>query len=126
MKPKAVIYARANTSHQVKSKNSLAGQIENCMSFAKEKDLDVIGIYQDEVSGRTRMADRPSGSKLCLAIDLREIDVVIVSRLDRLSRDVKDLLATIQNWSKQGIAIYVLNEGQLLSEFASRLNPLVK
>ena len=117
MTKRAAIYARVNTVEQIEGKYSLQGQIESCKQFAAANGFNVVDIFQDEISGKTRFIDRPAGLKLYLAIEVGLIDVVIVDRVGRLSRDVLDYVATVQIWSQYGVEIYVLDVGRVTTEF---------
>ena len=46
----------------------------------------------------------------------RDVDAVIVHQVDRLSRDIVDLLVTVQSWLRAGIEIYAGDVGQIESE----------
>lgn len=61
-------------------------------------------IYEDQASGKK--GDRP-GLASCLKA-LREEDTLIVWKLDRLGRDLKHLVNTVQNLSKNNIGFKVL------------------
>lgn len=52
---------------------------------------------------------------------LKAGDVVIVAKLDRLGRDVLDVVATVQELTKKGIVLDVLGLGRLDSSAQSRL-----
>jgi len=120
MTKRAAIYARVNTVKQIESKYSLEGQIESCKQFAAENGFNVVDIFQDEISGKTRFIDRPAGLKLYLAIEVGLVDIVIVDRVYRLSRDVLDYVTTVQAWSQEGVEIYVLDVGRVTTEFGIR------
>jgi len=111
MTQRAAIYVRVNKSNQVEGRDSLSRQIESCTTFALESGFDVVGIYQDAISGRVPVLDRPQGLELYLAIQARLINAVIVYRFDRLSRDVVDFLTTVRDWSQEGVEIYGLDQG---------------
>ena len=61
-------------------------------------------IYQDEVSGKRD--DRP-GLAACLKA-LREGDILVVWKLDRLGRDLRHLVNTAQDLAERGIGFKVL------------------
>jgi site-specific DNA recombinase len=46
----------------------------------------------------------------------REVDAVIVYQVDRLSRDIVNLLATVQTWLRAGVEVYSLDVGKIESE----------
>ena len=126
MTQRAAIYVRVNKSNQVESRSSLSRQIESCTTVALESGFNVVGIYQDAISGRVPMVDRPAGLELYLAIEARLIDVVIIYRMDRLSRDVFDFLTTVRDWSQAGIEIYALEIGQITNEWAANVKTIFK
>jgi len=61
-------------------------------------------IYQDEASGKRD--DRP-GLAACLKA-LREGDILVVWKLDRLGRDLRHLVNTAQDLAERGIGFKVL------------------
>ena len=64
-------------------------------------------------------AQRQAREKLLEAARRREIDVVLVWRLDRWGRSVTDLLATLQELNHLGVRLRRLNRG-IGSDHASR------
>ncbi|MEL6773240.1 MAG: recombinase family protein, partial [Pseudomonadota bacterium] len=61
-------------------------------------------IYEDRVSGKK---DSRPGLEACLKA-LREGDVLVVWKLDRLGRDLRHLVNTVQDLSERGIGLRVL------------------
>jgi site-specific DNA recombinase len=116
MNKPAAIYARVSTDDQAERGYSLPSQIEACMKFANQKGFDLSAVYQDDISGAKPIGARPNGYELQRAIDARQIKVVIVYCVDRLSRDIVDLLTTVREWLRAGIEIYTLDVGQVTSE----------
>ncbi|MEE3019901.1 MAG: recombinase family protein [Bacteroidota bacterium] len=85
---KAVIYVRCSTQRQAKSGLGLEDQRERCLSFCKERGVEVIGIYVDEgVSGKVEPDKRPYLSQ-ALQVARQEGAKIVVAKLDRLSREV--------------------------------------
>jgi DNA invertase Pin-like site-specific DNA recombinase len=66
--------------------------------------VDLRQIYEDAASGRRE--DRP-GLAACLKA-LREGDTLVVWKLDRLGRDLRHLVNTVDDLAKQGIGFKVL------------------
>ena len=100
----AAIYARVSTDDQAERGYSLPSQIEACRKFAEQKGLQVAAVYADDISGAMPISDRPEGERLRQAIETRLIRAVIVYQVDRLSRDIVDLLTTVRDWLRTGIA----------------------
>src|SRR5215211_1110190 len=116
MNKQAAIYVRVSTDDQAERGYSLPSQIEACQQFAWQRGFDVVAIYQDDISGAKPITNRPEGGELQNAINARQINTVIIYQVDRLSRDIVDLLATVRDWLRAGIEIYALDVGQVTSE----------
>lgn len=116
MTKQAAVYARVSTDDQAERGYSLPSQIEACKQFAISKDLEIAAVHADDISGALPFVDRPEGEQLQDAIDAKLINAVIVYQVDRLSRDIVDLLTTVRDWLRAGIEIYSLDVGQITSE----------
>ena len=69
-----------------------------------EAGVEAASIYEDEVSGKK---DSRPGLDACLKT-LRKGDILVVWKLDRLGRDLKHLVNTVQDLSDRGIGLRVL------------------
>jgi len=93
---KAVGYVRVSTDEQAKEGISLAAQSESIKSFCRAKDWDLMEIIRDE--GLTAKDLRRAGiRKLIAMIKARTFDVVVIYRLDRLTRNIRDLGYLVQD-----------------------------
>lgn len=89
---KAALYIRVSTQEQVEN-YSIGSQQERLEAYCKSKGWIVRETYIDPgFSGST--LDRPALQRLLL--DMNEIDVVVVYKLDRLSRSQRDTLELIE------------------------------
>lgn len=99
-------YVRVSTQEQVRSGVSLRQQQDAISAFVQEKynrEVDEFFI-DDGVSGTRPILERPGSKDLTDAID--EYDVVICTRLDRLSRTANDLLNTIPHLEDAGVTLF--------------------
>jgi len=76
----------------------------------------VVAEFRDDHSGAIPVVERPQGKQLAEMIKFREVDAVVVHQVDRLSRDIVDLLATVRNWLRVGAEVYALDVGKIESE----------
>ena len=83
----AIIYRRVSTSEQGKSGLGLDAQAETLKRFFVAEGFEMVGEYQDVASGKLALDSRP-GLAAALADAHKRKCPVIVSKLDRLSRDV--------------------------------------
>ncbi|MBD8589177.1 recombinase family protein [Peribacillus simplex] len=89
---KAALYIRVSTREQVEN-YSIEVQKERLEAFCKAKGWDIYNIYIDGgFSGST--LNRPDLQRMIK--DLKNIDVVLVYKLDRLSRSQKNTLELIE------------------------------
>ncbi len=87
---RAFVYCRVSTDEQSQDdRYSLALQEERCRDYAKHKGWQVATVRKDVGSGKD--AERPGYQELLADVRAGAIDVVITYRLDRLSRNVRDV-----------------------------------
>jgi DNA invertase Pin-like site-specific DNA recombinase len=85
----AVAYIRVSTGKQAKSGLGLEAQIENIRSFAKAEGYKIAGSFEEHESGKGADAlDRRPQLAAAIKAAKKAGGPVIVSKLDRLSRDV--------------------------------------
>nr|WP_184377027.1 recombinase family protein [Rhizobium sp. BK619] len=85
---KFVIYTRVSTKEQGKSGLGLEAQERDIATFLEMHQGEVIGCFSDVQSGAD--IERPEFQK-ALKLVMKEKAVLLVSKLDRLSRDVADI-----------------------------------
>lgn len=94
---RVAIYARVSTQEQAENGNSLEFQIEKLKAYCQLHEYKVVGEYVDAgVSGAK--SERPALNKLKKDID--KIDIVLIYKLDRLSRSIKDTMNLIEDLFK--------------------------
>ena len=104
----AIIYTRVSTQEQVDSGAGMNAQIDACRAFAEQQSWDVTGEYSD--AGVSGTADLEKRAGLMTAIgELGKGDVLLVSKRDRIGRDVV-LIKTIERMvAKRKATIHALN-----------------
>jgi DNA invertase Pin-like site-specific DNA recombinase len=100
---KAGLYARVSTHEQ----QTLPMQIESMGEYAKRRGMDVVLQVEDIGSGTL---SRPRREKLLYAARKREIDVILVWRLDRWGRSLADLVSSLQELNNVGVGFVSLSE----------------
>lgn len=94
---RVAIYARVSTQEQAENGNSLEFQIEKLKAYCQLHEYKIVGEYVDAgVSGAK--SERPALNKLKKDID--KIDIVLIYKLDRLSRSIKDTMFLIEDLFK--------------------------
>ncbi len=92
----AVGYIRVSTDEQAAEGQSLDNQEARIRAYAESQGWEVVEIYREEgYSGKT--IDRPELKRLTNAIAAGQIDVLLVYRVDRLTRRQKDLWTLLED-----------------------------
>ena len=110
---RAGLYARVSSSDQ----QTLTMQNRAMREYAARRGWTVALQVRDVNSGA---AKREAREKLLEAARRREIDLVLVWRLDRRGRSVTDLLATLQELDHLGVGFVSLTEALDLTTPAGR------
>ncbi len=100
---RAVLYARVSTSDQ----NTLPMQIEEMTSYATNRGWIIVNKVLDVGSG---VSERSKREKLLQEARRRNIDVVIVWKLDRWGRSLPDLIMTLRELDELGVGFISLTE----------------
>ena len=88
---KCAVYIRVSTEEQAKEGYSLAAQTDKIIEHIKGKGWTYSQIYNDDgYSAANR--HRPALEKMLADAATRQFETVLVYRIDRLSRNLKDLI----------------------------------
>lgn len=93
---KVAIYVRVSTLEQAEEGYSIDEQIDTLKKYCEVKKWNIYDVYSDPgLSGSN--TDRPGLSKLLREARYKLFDMVLVYKLDRLSRSQKDTLYIIED-----------------------------
>lgn len=88
---RAALYVRVSTEEQVQHGLSLEAQRQRLFDFAKENNLIVVGVYEDDgISARKKYKKRPEMCRMLNDVQKGLIDIIIFIKLDRWFRNVAD------------------------------------
>ena len=90
---KAGIYIRVSTLEQAREGYSIEAQKDKLMAYCKSKSWLIYDIYIDDGYTGTNM-DRPALQQMLKNLD--NLNIVLVYKLDRLSRSQKDVLLLVE------------------------------
>jgi putative DNA-invertase from lambdoid prophage Rac len=100
---RAGLYARVSTHDQ----QTLGLQTKAMSAYIKDRGWELARQIKDVGSGAK---DRPGRESLLKAARRREIDVIVVWRLDRWGRSVADLMTTLRELTDLGVGFVSLTE----------------
>lgn len=99
---KAAIYTRVSTDIQSEEGFSLGAQLDRLRAYCESQGWDVADVYTDEgISAKN--TDRPALGRMMKDISQGRIDIVLVYKLDRLTRNVVDLHHLIEQFEQYGV-----------------------
>ena len=105
---RAALYARVSTEEQAEGW-SLEAQLTTCRAFCHSKGWTVAAEYVDAgISGTT--GQRPQLQAMMAAAKSGAVDVLVVHRLDRFYRNLRQLLATLDQLRELGVAFVSVDE----------------
>lgn len=94
-------------------------QIGELRRYCKARGFKIIHEIQDRASGGTD--DRPGLKRLLVLVRAREVDAVIVVKLDRLFRSLKHLVNTIAEFEALGVKFIATRDQVDLTTPAGRM-----
>jgi DNA invertase Pin-like site-specific DNA recombinase len=107
---KAVGYVRVSTQEQAKGGISLDMQRAKVSSYAALEEMDLIEIVADEgISGCTIRA-RPGIQQVMKMVRAKEVQAIIIYKLDRLSRNTIEALQIARLMDRKGAALHSITE----------------
>ena len=100
---KVGLYARVSTQDQ----KTLPLQVRLLRAYVRQRGWTVVLQIRDVGSGAS---DRPLREQLMQAARRREVDAILVWRLDRWGRSLADLVLTLKELSELGVGFISLTE----------------
>ncbi len=98
----AIGYTRVSPRDQAASSVSLVSQRMKIEAYATMHDLDLVEVIED-AGYSAKSLDRPGMAKLLQLIRSRKITTVVVAKLDRITRSVRDLGELIELFQRSGV-----------------------
>ena len=91
---RVALYLRVSHEEQVISHLSLDAQKEALTKHAKERGYSIVDIYADEgITARKQLKKRKELQRLLEDVKKDKIDLILVTKLDRWFRNIKDYYA---------------------------------
>jgi site-specific DNA recombinase len=117
---KAIGYARVSTDKQADRGVSLEAQTEKIRAMTVVHSAELADIIV-EAGESAKSLNRPGMQRLLALADSGGVDAVIVAKLDRLTRSVKDLCELLERFERRGVALISVAESLDTSSAAGRL-----
>lgn len=115
---KVGLYARVSTDEQAKEGYSIGAQCKKLQQYAELNDWSGILYVDDGYSAKD--LNRPQAIQLFKDIEDKKIDTVVVYKLDRLTRNVKNLYELMDLFDKNDCKLISLTESLDTSSASGR------
>ena len=117
---KAALYTRVSTEEQSKEGVSLSNQLDKCRLQAQLSELSIVREIQD--GGKSgKSLSRPGIEEIIRLAKRKEIDAVVIYKLDRLTRNVSDLNRLIELFTKCGVSLISVKDSLDTQTAAGRM-----
>jgi DNA invertase Pin-like site-specific DNA recombinase len=111
---RAAVYARVSTSDQ-----TVDSQLDALRSYCQRRGLEAVEFIDHGVSGAKDK--RPALDAMLCAVRRREVDCVVITKLDRLARSVRHLCELADAFEKLGVQLIALDQDLNTATSSGRL-----
>lgn len=116
----AVIYARVSSTGD---RQSTERQVLDLRNYATKNDISIQQVYEEHISGAKKNIERPVLTE-CLTYCLNNnTDILLVSELSRLGRNVDEVLSSIRLAKENHLNIYLQKENISIFDQDGKENP---
>jgi site-specific DNA recombinase len=117
---KTVGYVRVSTDKQADHGVSLDAQAAKIRAMALLHDRELVDMIVDGGES-AKSLKRPGMAKLLAMVDAGHVQTVIIAKLDRLTRSVKDLCELLERFERRSVALVSVAESLDTGSAAGRL-----
>jgi DNA invertase Pin-like site-specific DNA recombinase len=90
--------------------------------FASEKGIEILGWYVDKgASGVKTFSSRPAAQELLKNLDIAKPDCIIAWSIDRLGRNMLDIMNTVLGLEERGVKVLTIKE-----DFMHSMDPTLR
>lgn len=103
----AVIYSRVSSQGD---RQDTARQVRDLELLAKQRNMKVAKIYEEHISGAKKTQERPILRECLEYCFANDVEILLISELSRLGRNVDDVLANVQLCKEKHLNVYFQKE----------------
>jgi site-specific DNA recombinase len=119
---RAAVYVRKSTSAGLEQEfNSLDAQRESCVLYARSQGWTALEETYEDGGYTGANVDRPAFQKLLGDVDAGKLDVVVVYKVDRLSRSLLDFAKVMDRFRAAGVAFVSVTQNFSTADAMGRL-----
>lgn len=121
-KMKGVIYSRVSSEGE---RQNTTRQVNDLTQYANRNCIEVLKTFEEHISGAKRNEER---AVLCSCLDYcftNHVDVLLISELSRLGRNVDEVLANVKRCKDAHLNIYFQKENLSIFQADGTKNPFL-
>ena len=105
----AVIYARYSPGPR-QTDQSIEGQVRDCMAYAKDNDINILGVYADRHISGSDFENRAEFNRMIRDAEKKQFESIIVWKIDRFGRDREEIALNKIKLKRHGIRLLYAKE----------------
>ena len=117
---RAIGYVRVSTDKQADHGVSLEAKEVKIRAMAVVQGAEIVELIVDGGESAKNL-NRPGMERLLALVDQGKVQTVIIAKLDRLTRSVKDLAELLERFQKRGVSLVSVAESLDTGSAAGRL-----
>jgi DNA invertase Pin-like site-specific DNA recombinase len=119
---RCAIYTRKSTTNGLEQEfNSLDAQREACEAYARSQGWSMVDAHYDDGGFTGANVERPAFQRLLADVDAKRVDVVVVYKVDRLSRSLLDFAKVMDRFNAAGVAFVSVTQNFSTADAMGRL-----
>ena len=99
---RVALYVRVSTDEQAINGDSLRTQRDELTKYAKKMNYNIVDIYEDDGFSATNLK-RPALQRMLVDVRQNRIDRILITKLDRLSRGVRNYYKILDTLDDHGV-----------------------
>lgn len=119
-KMNAVIYARVSSTGD---RQSTERQVIDLTEYAGKNNMTIVQTFEEHISGARKNRERLVLNECLTYAVNNSVDIILISELSRLGRNVDEVLANIRFCKDNHLNIYFQKEGISIFDTAGKENP---
>ena len=120
----AIIWARTSSSGALETRQSTTRQVEDLQDFASRNHYHVDRVFEEHISGATRLSHREVLSSAITYAKESHIHTILTTELSRIGRS-DDVLYIVKECKDAGINIYFQKENLNIFQEDGKPNPFL-
>ena len=101
---RAAIYVRVSSDKQVKEGDSISAQLDALRKYIRKYNYTCAGEFIDDGVSGTKYTERDELQRLLQEVQAGNVDIVLVTKMDRLHRSLRNFLNMQDTFDRYGVS----------------------